>query len=106
VQALLDQKQYAEAETYARALADGEKGNHADHWERYWAEGFVGRALLGQKRYADAEAALRPAYDGLVQRKKTIPAFRMHALDDTRDALGALYTAMHKPAQAAQYKQD
>ena len=106
VQALLDQKQYAEAETYARALVEGEKGNHADHWERYWAEGFVGRALLGQKRYAHAEAALRSAYDGLVQRKKTIPAYRMHALDDTRDALGALYTAMHKPAQAAQYKQD
>ncbi|HMF60416.1 MAG TPA: serine/threonine-protein kinase, partial [Vicinamibacterales bacterium] len=106
VQALLDQKQYAEAETYARALVDGEKTNHADHWERYWAEGFVGQALLGQQRYADAEAALRAAYDGLVQRKKTIPAFRMQALDDTRDALGALYTAMRKPAQAAQYKQD
>ena len=31
------------------------------------------RDAIGQKKYADAEPLLRAGYDGLKQRKKTVP---------------------------------
>jgi hypothetical protein len=104
VNSLNDAHRYVEAESYAPAVVDGETQTQPDNWERYWAESRLGEALSGQKKYADAEHVLRSPYDGLSQRKATIPAYRRHAIDDARDDLAALYTAWGKPAQAAKYK--
>jgi tetratricopeptide (TPR) repeat protein len=84
----LEQRKFAEAESLlSRALKGvGPTGT----WKRFYAESVWGASLEGLGRYAEAEAHLRTGYDGLLQRKGTIPVEKLGVVDQTRTWLDQL----------------
>jgi tetratricopeptide (TPR) repeat protein len=68
------QRKYAQAEAMAReALTEYEK-TKSESWRRYKAQSLLGEVLAGQEKFAEAEPILLLGYEGLIQRKTTIPA--------------------------------
>ena len=64
----------------------------------------LGGALLGQKKYADAEPLLLAGYEGMKQRRKTIPADVKDRLPVALDRVIELYTAMEKPDEVKKWR--
>jgi len=64
----------------------------------------LGGALLSQRRYAEAEPLLLSGYEGVKQRKATIPPQAATRLPEALERLVRLYQETSRPEQAAALK--
>jgi eukaryotic-like serine/threonine-protein kinase len=102
--ALLQQKQWTEAEPLLReSLAIREK-SQPNLWSTFNTQSLLGGVLLGQKKYADAEPLLRKGYEGLKQREQTIPQPAKIRLPEAFDRLIDLSTATNKPDEVKKWQ--
>jgi tetratricopeptide (TPR) repeat protein/tRNA A-37 threonylcarbamoyl transferase component Bud32 len=111
VEALLDlssiwlqQQRYAELEAQLRGPLQAYKEKGFDLWTRYRVESILGASLATQKRYQEAEQLLLSGYEGMIQRRSTIPAYYQSALKDAADWMLQLYQDWGKPDQAAAWR--
>jgi non-specific serine/threonine protein kinase/serine/threonine-protein kinase len=72
----------AKAEELLRAALPVMQAKFADNWQRYRCESILGAVLAGQGKKAEAGALLASGYQGMLERKKTIPADSLYSLDD------------------------
>jgi serine/threonine protein kinase/tetratricopeptide (TPR) repeat protein len=79
-QNMLEQKQYAEAESLTRDCLTIRAKQEPGAWTTFHTQVLLGGALLGQKKYADAEPLLVQGYAGMKERAAKIP-------NDARDRL-------------------
>ena len=79
---------YAEAESVLRESLAIRQKKQPNRWNTFNAQSMLGGALLGQKKYADAEPLLLAGYDGMKQRRQSIPPSK-DALARGRRAAGA-----------------
>jgi non-specific serine/threonine protein kinase/serine/threonine-protein kinase len=102
--ARLRQQRYVEAEaTFREALKTYEKTS-SDSWERFSSQSQLGVSLAGQKQYAQAEPLLVSGYEGLIQRRATIPAGNRSSLDGAGPGIVRLYEDWGKPEKAAEWR--
>ena len=74
-QSLLQAKAFTEAEAVFRECLAIREKTQPNTWTPFDTKSLPGRGvLLGQKKYADAELLLLSGYEGMKQRKDTIPA--------------------------------
>ena len=71
---------------------------------KFNTKSLLGGALLGQKKYTDAEPLLRAGYDGLKQRKKTIPPPGKIRLLEALDWLIMWSIATNKPDEVKKWQ--
>ena len=67
--------------------------NAPDTWYRYNTASILGAALTAERKYAEAERLLIDGYQGLVERKATIPSSTVDPLDRAQAWLVQLYQA-------------
>ena len=70
----LDRKAYGQAETLLREAARVRRMKRPNSWEMYYTECMLAAAETGLGKLPEARTLLASAYDGMVQRQKTIPA--------------------------------
>jgi tetratricopeptide (TPR) repeat protein len=104
-QALLDQREFTDAEAFLRFYLSLAENRHPKSWRRYDAVSALGACLLGQKKYADAEPLLRQGYDGLRKDEARIPSpFRGPRLTQALARLVQFYEETDMPAEAARWR--
>ena len=96
---------YEPAEAVLRTTLISYQHAHPTIWSRYACESLLGATLAAQKNYDAAEPLLLSGYEGMNQRKESIPVHSRFYLEDTRKALVRLYEAWGKPAKAAEWRQ-
>jgi eukaryotic-like serine/threonine-protein kinase len=75
-----------------------------DNWERYNCESLLGASLIGQRKYEEAERLLIDGYEGLMQRRSTIPAGSASAVREGARRLGRLYQSWGQRDKARQWE--
>ena len=101
---LRHEDKYAEAESVARdALQILEKTNPGN-WGRYHVQSLLGAILTSEKRYAEAEPLLISGYDGMVQRKATIPNPDKPDVAEAGNWTVQLYQAWGRPEKAKDWE--
>jgi serine/threonine-protein kinase len=103
---LLRQGNCTAAAALARECLNLREKRTPDHWRTFELQVTLGTALLHQRLYEEAESRLIRAYDGLKQRKQTIPAAYHGLLNETVRALVELYEARDKPAEATKWQRE
>jgi tetratricopeptide (TPR) repeat protein len=101
----LHQREYAEAESLLREALNGQEKKTPDAWQRYDSQSMLGASLAGQRKFGAAEPLLQSGYQGLVQRKDTIPWGSRSWLDEAGERIPQLYQNWGKPEQAAEWKE-
>jgi tetratricopeptide (TPR) repeat protein len=96
----LQERRYAEAEPVLREALAGQEKKTPDSWERFNSQSMLGAASAGQKRYGDAEPLLLSGYEGLLQRKATIPSYNRVAIEEAGERIVQLYQHWDKPEKA------
>jgi tetratricopeptide (TPR) repeat protein len=97
---LLAAGRFAEAEPLAReCLALCEK-RIPDDWRTFNARSMLGGVLLGQKRFAEAEPLLLSGYQGMQQRRASIPTAGGTRLQEAIQRLVELYARTDRPELA------
>jgi hypothetical protein len=99
------QRKFTQAEATLRPVCNAYVDAKLDVWQRYACQVYLGECLVAEKRYQEAEPVLLAGYDGLAQRKASIPATSRPTLDRAADWLVRLYTEEGKLDLAAQWKQ-
>jgi serine/threonine protein kinase/tetratricopeptide (TPR) repeat protein len=102
--ALLTIKEFADAEPVLRECLSIRTKKQPDRWATFNTRSQLGGALLGQKKYAAAEPLLLQGYEGMNQRRKTIPPKARANLSQAADRLVALYTATHQPGELKRWQ--
>jgi tetratricopeptide (TPR) repeat protein len=102
--AYLAQKKWSEAEPHLRECATIRKKNQPDDWMMFDAQSLLGGSLLGQKKYAEAEPLLLKGYEGLKQRKNSIPKGSETCLLEAIDRLIELTMATNQPDEAKKWR--
>jgi serine/threonine protein kinase/tetratricopeptide (TPR) repeat protein len=106
-QALLDHREFAEAESFLRFYLELAEKKHLEGWRRYDAVSALGAALLGQKKYPEAEPLLLKGYDGLRKYEARIPpSFRTARLTNAAARLVQFYEETDKPEEAARWRNE
>jgi hypothetical protein len=98
------QRKFAQAIATLRPVCDAYAGAKLDVWQRYSCQVLLGESLVAEKRYGEAEPLLLAGYDGLEQRKASIPAVSKPTLDRAAAWLVRMYTEQGKPDLAEQWK--
>ena len=80
----------------------GEAGPEA--WERYDSQSFLGQNLAGERKYSEAEPLLISGYEGLNQRRNTIPAFDRRDVESAGEQIVRLYEDWRKPDKAQEWR--
>ncbi len=101
----LKQGRYAEAEQLFREALNAQQKASSDSWERYNSESLLGACLEREGKYAVAEPPLLAGYQGLMQRRATIPFSERLALDDAGISIVRLYRNWGKPDKAAEWRE-
>jgi tetratricopeptide (TPR) repeat protein len=81
----LEQHAYAEAEKPLREALQIRQQKSPDAWERYYAESMLGASLWGLGKYSEARALLTSGYQGMLERKTSIPAEYLPVLKQALD---------------------
>jgi len=102
---MVEADKFTEAEPLARDCVAIRERKLPDHWSTFNAQSLLGGCLLGQEKYEEAEPLLLSSYEGMRQRKDTIPAAGKTRLNEALERLVQLYEAWGKPEQAAEWKQ-
>jgi serine/threonine protein kinase len=95
----------AEAEPLARESMAVFDARLPDDWRRYAVWSLVGGCRLASGDPASAEKLVRSGYDGLKVRESRIPAIDQFRLREALERLVALNEALHRPEEAAQWRQ-
>jgi tetratricopeptide (TPR) repeat protein len=103
--AQLRQHKYVEAETAFREVVKAYEKTAPEAWSRYYSQSRLGASLAGQKRYAEAEPLLLSGFEGLVQRRATIPAESQSSVQDGGEQIVQLYQDWGKQEKAAEWRQ-
>jgi eukaryotic-like serine/threonine-protein kinase len=99
------QNNFTNAEATAReCLAIREKAIPND-WLTFNARSLVGRSLLGQKKYTEAEPFLLLGYEGMKQRRGSIPVSGLGRVGETLQSLAKLYEDTGQPEKAHEWNQ-
>jgi tetratricopeptide (TPR) repeat protein len=98
----LRQKQYGAAESLLREALSNDAA--VDSWRRYRSQSLLGASLAGQSKYAESESPLVSGYQGMIQRKATIPFEDRLALTQAGDRIVELYEGWGKPEKAAEWR--
>ncbi len=101
----LELKQSAKAEAQAREALQLRERLIPEHWRRFKAQSFVGRALLQQAKVDEAEQQLLDGFAGMHSQMDTIPAVGLVHLLDACQSLIDLYEDQGNAEQAKQWKQ-
>jgi serine/threonine protein kinase len=96
---------YAAAEPILREELNSQDKSNTDTWVRYNCQSLLGASLAGQREYAEAESLLLSGYQGMLQRKTTIPWERQSALDYTAGWIIQLYESWGKPEKAVEWRE-
>jgi serine/threonine protein kinase len=105
--ALLEQRDFAQAESFLRFYVAVAEEKMPDGWRRSAAVSALGASLLGQKKYAEAEPLLGKGYARLKQYEQRIPvAFRRTRLTQALKPLVQLYEATGRPDEAAKWRKE
>jgi hypothetical protein len=116
---LLQHEQYSAAEVYSRECLQIREKALPDHWLLFNAKSSLGGALLGQaiaelttdresalKKLADAEPLLVSGYEGMKERRETIPDVAQPRLTEATKRLVDLYEAWEKPDEASRWQEE
>jgi len=98
---LLQQNKGTDAELVLRECMAIREKAQPDDWRTFNTKSLLGGALLGQKKYAEAEPLLLSGYEGMKQRKATIPPQAATRLPEALERLVQLYQQTSRPDQAA-----
>ena len=98
-------REYAEAESLLREALKGQEEKTPDAWQRYNSQSMLGASLAGQRKFGEAEPLLQSGYQGIDQRKDTIPWDSRSAFDEAGERIAQLYQNWGKPEQAAEWKE-
>ena len=101
----LNQGKYAQAAALLREANNSHQKNMTNTWDRNNCQSLLGASLAGQKKYVEAEGLLLSGYDGMVQRKATIPAASRFKLEQAGEWIVRLYQDWGKPEKAAEWTQ-
>jgi tetratricopeptide (TPR) repeat protein len=105
--ALLQLKDFTEAESFLRLYLELARRKHPDGWRRSAAEAALGACLLAQKKYSEAEPLLRKGYHELRQREQTMhEGFGRVRPLEALEWLVRLYEESGKPNEAAKWRKD
>ena len=97
-------QEFENAEPLLReSLAIREK-NNPQEWGTFYAKSLLGMALQGRKKMAEAETLLLAGYQGLTDRRKTIPADIASPLAEVLDRLIDLHLSMNKPDMVEKWR--
>jgi hypothetical protein len=100
----LAQQRYADAEPPLQEAVTLQEQNRIECWERYQVMSMLGASLAGQARFASAEPLMLAGYQGLVQRRETIPWANRSAPEEAGERVVRLYRDWGKPENAAQWQ--
>jgi len=78
--------------------------NQPDIWSTFNSKSMLGESLLEQKKYQEAEPLLLAGYNGMKQRRQTMPAIAFDRMLEAVDRLIRLYSALDKPEQIKTWK--
>ncbi len=101
---LLQFKKYAEADPILRETLAIREKLQPDVWGTFNTMSQLGGALLGQRKYVEAEPMLVRGFEGLRQRKSSIPAQASERLPEAIDRLIELYESTGRPDEAKKWK--
>jgi hypothetical protein len=93
----LQQRGYSEAEALLRQALDAYRKSSADSWRRYHTESMLGASLAGLGKYAEAEPLLVSGYQGMLQRKSSIPFENRAELDEASSRIAQLHETGSEP---------
>jgi tetratricopeptide (TPR) repeat protein len=101
----IDDANYAHAEAQARVALSIFEKTISVGWERYDSQSLVGASLAGQKKYSEAEPLLLAGYEGMAQRRASIPPVDRPGLDQAGQWIVQLYQDWRKQDKAAEWRQ-
>ncbi len=104
--ALLQLKEWADAEPVLRDCLAIREGKESDDWTTFSTKSMLGGALLGQKKYSDAEPLLLAGYEGMKQREAKIPPQGKVRLTEAVERLVQVDEALEKKAEAAKWRKE
>jgi eukaryotic-like serine/threonine-protein kinase len=102
----LKQRKYAAAERLLREALNSHDKGKTQTWVRYNCQSLLGASLTGEKKYAEAEPLLLSGYEGMLQRKATIPWERRSVLNNGSEWIIQLYENWRKPDKAAEWREN
>jgi tetratricopeptide (TPR) repeat protein len=95
----------AEAEVLFRESLAFRKKNQPNDWRTFSTESMLGEALLLQKKTDQAEPLLRSGWEGMVQRRASIPATAaVDRLTEGADRLVRLYQSLGKTEEVQRWR--
>jgi tetratricopeptide (TPR) repeat protein len=92
------------AEPLLRELLAIRQQKEPDAWTTFNTKSMLGAVLADQKKFAEAEPLLVAGYEGMKQRKATIPPQRQVRLTQALQSLIWLYDDWGKPAAGAKWR--
>jgi tetratricopeptide (TPR) repeat protein len=102
---LLKQDKFAGAEALLREALHNYEKTAGTSWPQYWSQSLLGAALVGQSRYAEAEPLLVSGYQGLLQRRATIPFEDRPVSAQAGERIVQLYERWGKAEKAAEWRE-
>jgi tetratricopeptide (TPR) repeat protein len=103
--ALLESRNFAEAEPVLRACATIREKKVPDGWQRFNALSMLGGALLGQKKYDDASPLLLRGYEGLKEREGQLIGVLRPRLTEAVERLVRFYEEKNQPDKAREWRE-
>jgi tetratricopeptide (TPR) repeat protein len=102
---LLAQKKFADAELKLRESLAIRQKTQSDAWTTFDTKSMLGEALLEQRKFAEAEPLLVSGYEGMKQRRDTIPPRDQSHLTRALDRLVKLYEDWGQMDKAKRWKE-
>ena len=96
---------YARAEPLLREALGIQEKKNPDSWEQFNSRSMLGHSLAGQEKYAEAEALLLSGYEGLLQRKATIPSYNRVAIEEAGERIVQFYQHWNRPEKAVTWRE-
>lgn len=101
---VLEEQKYADAEPLLRGALDVRAKANPGTWTRYYNQVLLGACLAGQKKYQEAEALLVSGYEGMVERKTTIPSEDRPVIQKSAERIVRLYEDLKRPDKSTEWR--
>jgi eukaryotic-like serine/threonine-protein kinase len=104
VLALIGLGELGQAETLAREHWESRREKAPDHWQTFEAQSILGGILARQKKHDEAEPLLLSGYQGLIERRDTIPPANHARLKAALERLAQFYQETNRREPAAEWE--
>jgi non-specific serine/threonine protein kinase/serine/threonine-protein kinase len=101
---LLQAKKYAAAEAVFRDALKGYEKARLDTWEKYSCENMLGVSLADRDRFTEAEPLLLAGYNGMAERRATIPFSERASLQVAGDQIVHFLQRLGNHTEAAEWE--